>query len=133
MSAPRHIHAVLRADAAVAGLVGNRLFYDSADQASELPNIVLSGGAERDGVSHAGQNGLPTGTVTLICRAKTHRAAAELGEACIDALGGYQGQGHPGTQITVFRSNVDGSDYVPANQTHRRIIGFEVTYCRTAT
>ena len=125
MSAATHTHKILREDAAVAAIVGNRLFYSQALEGTASPFVVIDPGTETDGRTHEGQMGFREGRLNVICRAESFAGAHDLGEAVIDALGGFSADG-----ITIFRNSVDGSDYVPADRSHRRIVGFVVRYHR---
>ena len=82
---------LLKDAAAVAPLVGDRLYFAVAPQNERRPRIVLALVSARSGHTFAGRGGYVIGRMQVDCLAPTYPQAKELAKAAQDALDGYTG------------------------------------------
>jgi hypothetical protein len=125
MSAAPIVRTVLAADATVSSFLGARIHYTAAPPGEALPLAVIVQTGARDGRSLAGADQFPESTIEVVIRAATFTACQQIGDAVIVALQDAHGI-VMGRQTWIAREPVDAFDFVPAEGTHRRIIGFRV-------
>lgn len=100
---------------------------NAAPQNDPTPNVVLMLVSGLEEFTHSGPSGLVEDRVRVWCRAKTPKAAAELGQAVHDALQGYVGT-IEGAAVQLIRRAMSTSDYQEAAELHRAIIDFNIAW-----
>ncbi|MGE3246979.1 MAG: DUF3168 domain-containing protein [Beijerinckiaceae bacterium] len=130
MSAIPILIQMLLDDAGVAALVEDRVHAVQAPQNTALPSIVVlqTSEAEDYSIDHS-TAGYPEARLTVICRASTAGGAISLGDAVIAALRSKQ-EGVDSSPATLFKADIDSTDFVDAQKLFRRILGWSVYFRR---
>lgn len=125
------INELLRAQPAIIGMVGDRIYPNEAKQGSAYPRIVyFVAGNARDHAMN-GPTGAPTGTFTFECQGSYDQSKnlADLIRLALDGFRGYAGQHF------IKGAFFDDQDDQPATPTHGeekgvkvRIVTVQVTY-----
>ena len=124
MSAIPHVIAGLQANTPVVALAGARIHAVAAPQAEFFPSIVVLQTSEAEEYSiFEGATSYPESRVTVMCRAQTAGDAIRLGDAVIAALKNVRSGG-----VTIWRDQVDSTDFVEDAKIFRRLLGFHVRY-----
>ncbi|TPM36638.1 DUF3168 domain-containing protein [Mesorhizobium sp. B2-3-5] len=127
MSGAHIVHAILASDSTVTGLVGDRIFYTIAPQEAALPHVVILKGGLTEEIMLGGASGYPSERITLACHGADFAASETLGDAVIAATHDKQGT-FAGKEATVWRDDVEATDYLPANRTQRRLVGVNIRW-----
>jgi hypothetical protein len=127
MAATVILRAALLADPTVSDLIGARAYYSVAPQGAARPYCVIVHTGERDGRHLGGMSQYPEASLSVICIADSHQAVDQLGDAVVATLQDAKGV-IAGREAVFARDAVDGSDYVPAEKVHRRIVGFKLRF-----
>lgn len=127
MSALPVIIAALNASPNVALLVSDRIYSIIAPQSGALPDAIVTPLSEVEDYTMNGASSFPEARVTVTCRGKTASEATRLGDAVISTLKNLKGP-IAGTFATVFRDQIDSTEYTDDGRLFRRIIGFRVRY-----
>lgn len=85
------IRALLLGTTAVTSLVGNRVDWNSRQQGSDLPCVVLWVIDDSQGHDMAGPDGLSHGRVQADCYGATYAQAKQTSRAVLAVLDGYKG------------------------------------------
>lgn len=117
---PRRRRAGLR------GGGGPHLFHPVAPQAAQKPYVVLVGSRTEEEYGLAGTSGLTDGAVNVVVVGPSFTSVENAGNAIADALKNYTGTVAE-KSVIIFRRATDLFDYVPAENAHRRILGFRVS------
>ena len=128
MSAIPIVIAALQASAPVVALVGTNIHAIVAPQAGAFPSCVVMATSESEEYALAeGAIGLPEARVTVICRGSSAGDVSRLGDAVVAALKNARGT-FAGSAATIWRDDVDSTDYTDEGKAFRRIVGFRVSY-----
>lgn len=122
MSGASIVRAILAADAGVTTLVSDRIFYTAAPQEAELPYVVILKGGLQEQIMLSGASQWPEERVVMACHGINFPAAEALGNACVTATRDKNGT-YAGKTATVWRDNVEASEYIPATRSERRLVG----------
>ena len=85
------IRAILRADAGVTALVGQRINFGSRPQGEPLPALALSVPSDIEAATLDGASGLNDARIQVNCAAMSYGEARRLERAVRSALHGYSG------------------------------------------
>ena len=91
MSVEEALVAEVKAAAAVAALVGARVFPQAAPQGTSAAYVTYETVAKRPALEHGGEMSLTEGRVSFLCHAPTYAAAKGTAAALLAALGGRRG------------------------------------------
>lgn len=101
------LRALLRADTAVAAIVGTRVDWNTRPQGDALPAITLHRITGSPGYHVAGSDGLYESVVQVDCWASSFPAAKTLARAVEAALSGHIGGVFRAVFIEALRDRVD--------------------------
>ncbi len=100
--------ALLRGDAAVTAICGQRVNFGTHPQGKPRPAIVMHVIDNGQGHTLKGRDGLQVGRVQVNCQAATYTKAKELSRAVIDRLSGHRGGNFSGIFLAHNRDNQAG-------------------------
>lgn len=127
MSGAAIIQAILAADSGVTTIVSDRIFYTVAPQEAALPYVVILKGGLAEQIMLSGASQWPEERITIACHGANFAVAEALGAACVTATRDKNGT-YAGKAATVWRDNVEASDYLPASRSERRLVGAVVRW-----
>jgi len=85
------VNALLCADAAVAALVGARVYSGNGPQEATLPAVVITRISTTRELAHSGPSGLAEARLQVSCYARTYDQAKDLAAKVVACLDGYSG------------------------------------------
>lgn len=127
MSGAAIVQDILASDGTVIGLVGDRIYYTVAPQEAALPHLVILKGGLDEEIMLTGASGYPAERIFIACHGADFAVAESLGDAVIAATRDKRGT-FAGKSATVWRDDVEATDYLPATRTQRRLVGLRVRW-----
>jgi len=121
MAIEENLYSYLTNDAAIAALVGTRVYPLTAEQGASLPLLVYQRVSTPREVSQSGSSGLAHPRFQISCLAASYGDAVALANAVVAALNGYKGTFGAGSiQASFVDTELDVYDF--DTNRYRRIV-----------